>query len=44
MKAWGGRFKEALTDMEESLRVFEEEYSLPDMTDMLAEMASNIHV
>jgi tetratricopeptide (TPR) repeat protein len=40
VKNWGGKSKEALQDMEESLRVFEGEYSLPDMTDMLVEIGT----
>ena len=40
VKNWGGKPKEALQDMEESIRIFEGEYSLPDMTDMLAEMGT----
>ena len=39
-KAWGGQFKENLKDMEESLRVFEGEYSLSDMHDALLEMTT----
>jgi tetratricopeptide (TPR) repeat protein/KaiC/GvpD/RAD55 family RecA-like ATPase len=38
-KMYGGKPKEALQCMEESLRVFEEEYSLPDLADALAEVA-----
>jgi tetratricopeptide (TPR) repeat protein len=38
VKSYGGEGKEALPVMEESLRVFEEEYSLPDVADALAEM------
>jgi len=40
IKNWGGKPKEALQIMEESLRVFEGEYSLPDMTELLAEMGT----
>ncbi len=39
-KAWGGQFKENLKDMEESLRVFEGEYSLSDMHDALLEITT----
>jgi tetratricopeptide (TPR) repeat protein len=39
VKNWGGKYEEAIQDMEKSLKVFEEEFSLPDMTDMLAELA-----
>ncbi len=35
---FGGKPKEALLYFEEALRVFEEEYSLPDVADTLAEM------
>ncbi len=35
---FGGKPKEALPYFEEALRVFEEEYSLPDVADTLAEM------
>jgi len=37
-KMYEGKPKEALPYMEESLRVFEEEYSLPDLADALAEV------
>ena len=38
-KMYEGKPKEALPYFEESVRVFEEEYSLPDLADALAEMA-----
>ena len=39
-KAWGGQFKENLKDMEESLRVFEGEYSLSDIHNALLEITT----
>ncbi|MFH0817508.1 MAG: BREX system ATP-binding domain-containing protein, partial [Candidatus Micrarchaeota archaeon] len=39
-EAWGGKFKGNLKDMEESLRVFEGEYSLSDMHDALLEITT----
>ena len=38
IKMYEGKPKEALPYMEESLRVFEEEYSLPDLADALTDM------
>jgi predicted ATPase len=37
-KSWGGKPEEALPYFEESLRVFEEKYSLPDLADVLTDM------
>ena len=39
VESWGMYIAEALQDLEGALRVFEEVYSLPDMTDALAELA-----
>jgi tetratricopeptide (TPR) repeat protein len=40
VKAWGGLFRENLKEMEESLRVFEGEYSLSDMHHALMELTT----